>query len=154
MREKVPQSARLSEGGGERSLFGQYPNRGCNFLSGASTKSPTNLLYPDDIRHLAMVLFPETPAILAFLYLQNQILVVDLLVLLKLLIFLRSFCLSFMTFHKSSASLDSLDWLLSIHNSSFYPSLFLHYFIFIRFKYDFLFRDLIFHQILRLSWTI
>ena len=36
---KVPQNARLSEGGrggGGRSLFGQSPIRGCNFLSGAS----------------------------------------------------------------------------------------------------------------------
>ena len=32
----MPQSARLSEGGEVRSLFGQCPNRPCNFFSGAS----------------------------------------------------------------------------------------------------------------------
>ena len=37
-RKQVPQGARLSEGGGVRSLFGQCPNRTCNFLSGASIR--------------------------------------------------------------------------------------------------------------------
>ena len=42
--KKVPQSARLSEGGGGRSLFGQCPNRPCNFLRGAS-------LMAEDVSH-------------------------------------------------------------------------------------------------------
>ena len=33
---KVPQSARLSEGGGGAIPIGQCPNRPCNFFSGAS----------------------------------------------------------------------------------------------------------------------
>ena len=32
----MPQSARLSEGRGVQSLFGQCPNRPCGFFSGAS----------------------------------------------------------------------------------------------------------------------
>ena len=35
---RVPQSARLSEGRGVQSLSGQCPNRPCNFLSGASLR--------------------------------------------------------------------------------------------------------------------
>ena len=35
-RKQVPQSARLSEGGGVRSLFGQCPNRPDLFQTGAS----------------------------------------------------------------------------------------------------------------------
>ena len=38
---KVPQSARLSEGGGVQSLFGQCPNRPGIFLSGASLTGKT-----------------------------------------------------------------------------------------------------------------
>ena len=41
MREEVPQGARLSDGGAVRSLFGQCPNRPCNFLSGASLTKKT-----------------------------------------------------------------------------------------------------------------
>ena len=40
--KKVPQSARLSEGRGVRSLFGQCPNRPSVFFSGASLSAPNH----------------------------------------------------------------------------------------------------------------
>ena len=43
---KVPQSARLSEGVGVQSLFGQCPNRPCVFFSGASLRDLFDLLGP------------------------------------------------------------------------------------------------------------
>ena len=55
-KNKVPQSARLSEGGGVQSLFGQYPNRPGIFLSGASLKR-TRSSYLNTVFFLPEIIF-------------------------------------------------------------------------------------------------
>ena len=55
----MPHSARLSEGGGVQSLFGQCPNRPCVFLSGASLKTQLSTGFSVNNCSLTSVLFSQ-----------------------------------------------------------------------------------------------